>query len=211
MGEPGDLYRELRRLVGYPNPTEWATAFGSFGKPVPVIERVPKLGSEYWETPGANARVAAVVPLAAISDDSDPDHTFGNYGGQVLPGSLPDNFSELPVLLRTNDGTALPVDATNPIAIIPITKDYKLSVWRTASVESGAITVLFKKNGTTFATLTQAAGTTGSGTFAETTLTTGDVVTVFITANAGNIITMGANVAGNKHWPLFPTPPNPGA
>lgn len=211
MGQIGQLYRELRTLIGYPNPTTWATAFGSFGAPVPLIRREINLGSEYIESPGAtDARVAAVSPIAAISDDRS-GKTFGPYGGQLLPGILPDNFSELMLTMRTNDGSVLPVDAVNPILIIPITKDYKLSVWYIASTLSGGFTAVVKKNGVTFATLTIAAGSTGNGTMTETTLTIGDIVTVFVTANAGNHVNTGGVVSGLKHWPQFPEYPVPGA
>lgn len=210
FGEVGDLYRELRRLVGYPNQTTWATIFGSYGKPVPQIERVPKLGSEYIEAPGAtDARVSAVAPVAAISDDR-ADKTFGTNGGQLLPSILPDNFSELMLTIRTNDGSVIPVDAVNPVLIIPISKDYKLSLWRISSTIAGTLTVLVKKNNVTFATLSITAGTNGNGTMTETTLTTGDIVTVFVTANAGSHVNVGGLVSGNKHWPQFPVYPVPG-
>lgn len=211
MGQLGDLYRELRTLIGYPNPTTWATAFGSFGAPVPLIRREPKLGSEYIESPGAtDARVGAVAPLAALSDDR-ANRTYGLLGGQLLPGILPDNFSELELTMRTADGSPLPVDAVNPILIIPISKDYKLSIWRLVGTVTGNATVEVKKNGTLFATLTITSGSSGNGTFTETTLTTGDIVTVFITANGGSQVNMGGVVSGLKHWPLFPVYPVPGS
>lgn len=208
-GEVGDLYREIRRLMTVPNKfITWDTAFGAFGRPVPEMDKAPVLGSQYVSAPNTvgSPFVEAVIPMAAMSNGTQ---SFGTVGGQVIPDILPDNFSELPVVLRTADGSTIPVNALVPIIKIPITKNYKLNTWRAVSIQIGDITILFKKNDVTFATIVITTDDEGSGTFTETTLTTGDIVSVFVTANT-TIANVTANVSGNKHWPQFPQYPVPG-
>lgn len=215
VGDATGLYADMRRLVMLPQKFTMSMSQGDIVQPLRNANEAPTIGTIYpgteYDNVGGHVVVRTVMPMAAMTTSGASvganNKDFGDHGGQILPGNLPDNFSEILVPIRTADGSAIPVDAVNPVITLPIAKEYKLDTWRTATVQAGAITFVVKKNGVTMATAAQAAGNSGTGSFGLTTLAPGDVLTVFVTANAGGIANGTVNVSGNKHWSLFPTYP----
>lgn len=219
FGEVQGLFAEIRRLMTMDRAhMTWSMSFANTAVPIRNTNEAPPLGTLYEGTHYADGVVSTVLPMAALSSGAPSGgggpQQFGKLGGQLLPGILPDNFSELLVPIRTADGSPIPVDPTVPVLVIPLTKDYFLSEWLTASVQPGRFEIDFKvgpdsTSWTNFlvGVVKQPAGRTATGTFVEKRLTKGDILNVFVVNNAGNIANATVNVSGNKHWPQFPQYP----